>query len=177
MSIFWQVFLQGLQKYEFIYFVFSTNFEHLKKICSGFEHKKVDSLKLRKSLCQIRFHNSGSSWRKSPLFTTFSKKSKAGREEEAGSGDLHTSALQRVALEPLCPHFAESSRCCSSQFFSAIIALYSVQFWQPNQAHMRIQQQFYTASGQRLLLSKWPKKSFLLSLQLTWTEIRQDRGD
>ena len=114
----------------------------LKKFVQGSSIKKLTHWNSgRAYVCQIRFHNSGSSWRKSPLFTTFSKKSKAGREEEAGSGDLHTSALQRVALEPLCPHFAESSRCCSSQFFSAIIALYSVQFWQPNQAHMRIQQQ------------------------------------
>ena len=90
---------------------------------------------------------------------------------------LHTRALQRVAVNH-CVHISPSRVAAAPRsFFSAIIALYSVQFWQPNQAHMRIQQQFYTASGQRLLLSKWPKKSFLLSLQLTWTEIRQDRGD
>ena len=131
----------------------------LKKFVQGSSIKKLTHWNSgRAYVCQIRFHNSGSSWRKSPLFTTFSKKSKAGREEEAGSGDLHTSALQRVALEPLCPHFAESSRCCSSQFFSAIIALYSVQFWQPNQAHTCAYSNNLIIKHQRLLLLKVTEK-------------------
>ena len=137
----------------------------LKKFVQGSSIKKLTHWNSgRAYVCQIRFHNSGSSWRKSPLFTTFSQKSKAGR-------DLHTSALQRVALEPLCPHFAESSRCCSSQFFfcNHCTIFSSVLTAQPGtHAHTAT---IWSSSTNVCCFKKWPKKSpkILLSIQCNWT--------